>query len=86
MSPSTPGRREKRRIWKAAERARKKLARQHIDVGTLPFPLQQQCSTTFCDGHGIPLRRLRCKHRICEYCVAQRLKLDINRIRFCFTG
>eukprot|EP00961_Rhodomonas_salina_P192017 2591047-Rhodomonas_salina.2 len=86
MSPSTVGRREKRRLWKAAERARKKIARQQTDAGTLPFPVRKQCSTTFCDGHGTPLRSLRCKHRICEYCIAQLLKLDINRIQFCFTG
>eukprot|EP00961_Rhodomonas_salina_P188180 2539532-Rhodomonas_salina.1 len=86
MSPSTAGRREKSRLWKAEERARKKIARQQTDVSALPFSARKQCSTTFCDGNGTPLRRLRCKHRICKYCIAQQLKHDINRIQFCFTG
>eukprot|EP00961_Rhodomonas_salina_P172236 2322485-Rhodomonas_salina.1 len=86
MSTSTAGRQEKRRLWKAAERARKKIARQQTDVGALPFSVRKQCSTTFCYGKGTPLHRLCCKHRICEYCIAQLLKHDINRIQFCFTG
>eukprot|EP00961_Rhodomonas_salina_P124781 1681713-Rhodomonas_salina.2 len=56
MSPSTAGRREKHRLWKAAERARKKIARQQTDVSALPFSARKQCSTTFCNGNGTPLR------------------------------
>ena len=86
MRVPTAEHREKRRRWKAAERARKKLQRQQDGDAALSFAARKQCGTAHCDGNGTPLRRLRCKHKICEYCIERRLRIDINLIQFCFKG
>eukprot|EP00961_Rhodomonas_salina_P080928 1088544-Rhodomonas_salina.3 len=52
MCPSTAGRLEKHRIWKAAERELKKMLRQQTNACSLPFPERKQCGTMHCDGNG----------------------------------
>lgn len=76
-------RRERVRLNKAAERQRRRA---------IPSPTtersyhnRRECITTYC-GEQLtsPLHRMRCKHRVCEHCIKQQLRRDINRNQFCF--
>jgi len=67
---------------KADERQRKREAK--LPLEELPFHRRRECVTTYC-GEQLtsPLHRMRCKHRICEHCVLQQLRRNVNCNRFC---